>query len=189
WPDPRPPRFRRDPFARDVLFDPGGTTVSRITTLHILRSAISDSLRSRGFIISWLNHTPHATAVYASCSASPPPHATLASRRLARPYLGRTCTGWIAPALPGAFHSFDDLVGGGEQRRGHCDAERLCGFQVDHQLVFGRCLYRKIGRLPALEDAVDIARGAPILVEIVRPIGEQSSARDVETRIVDRREL
>ena len=34
--------------------------------------------------------TPHATAVYASCLASPPPHATLASRRLARPYLGRT---------------------------------------------------------------------------------------------------
>jgi hypothetical protein len=51
------------------------------------------SLRSREFIISWLNHTPHATAVYASCSASPPPHATLATRRLARPYLGRTCTG------------------------------------------------------------------------------------------------
>jgi hypothetical protein len=62
-----------------------------------------DGLRSREFIISWLNHTPHATAVYASCSALPPPHATLASRRLARPYLGRTCTGWIAPALPGAF--------------------------------------------------------------------------------------
>src|ERR1700738_324838 len=42
---------------------------------------------------SELNHTPHATAVYASCSASPPPHATLASRRLARPSLGRTYTG------------------------------------------------------------------------------------------------
>jgi hypothetical protein len=52
-----------------------------------------DSLRSRDFIISWLTPTPHARAVYASCSASPPPHATLASRRLARPYLGRTCTG------------------------------------------------------------------------------------------------
>jgi hypothetical protein len=52
-----------------------------------------DSLRSREFIISWLTPTPYATAVYASCSASPPPHATLASRRLARPYLGRTCTG------------------------------------------------------------------------------------------------
>jgi len=49
----------------------------------MLRSAISDSLRSRDFIISWLNRTPHATAVYASCSALPPPHATLASRRLA----------------------------------------------------------------------------------------------------------
>ena len=31
--------------------------MSRIATLHMLRSAISDSLRSRGFIISWLNHT------------------------------------------------------------------------------------------------------------------------------------
>jgi len=42
-----------------------------------------DNLRSRDSIISWLTPTPHATAVYASCSASPPPHATLASRRLA----------------------------------------------------------------------------------------------------------
>src|SRR4029077_19590950 len=53
----------------------------------------NDSLRSREFIISWLNHTPHATAVYASCSTLLSPHATLASRRLARSYLGRTCTG------------------------------------------------------------------------------------------------
>src|SRR5215831_8449158 len=45
--------------------------MSRITTLHMLRSAISDSLRSRGFIISWLNPTPHAIAVYASQPLSP----------------------------------------------------------------------------------------------------------------------
>ena len=69
----RSPRFRRDPFARDVLFDPGGTTASRITTLHMLRSAISDSLRSRGFIISWLNRTPHMITVYASPWSSPSP--------------------------------------------------------------------------------------------------------------------
>src|SRR6516165_3872555 len=31
--------------------------------------------------LSWLDPTPHATAVYASCSALLPPHATLASRR------------------------------------------------------------------------------------------------------------
>jgi hypothetical protein len=30
--------------------DPGGTTVSRVATLHMLRSAISNSLRSRDFI-------------------------------------------------------------------------------------------------------------------------------------------
>ena len=52
-----------------------------------------NNLRSREFIISWLT-TPHATAVYARCSASPPPHATLASRRLARPYLGGRLRGW-----------------------------------------------------------------------------------------------
>src|SRR6516225_631086 len=37
------------------------------------------SLCSREFIISWLTPTPHATAVYASCSAAPPPHAKIAS--------------------------------------------------------------------------------------------------------------
>src|SRR5439155_25836697 len=76
-----------------------------------------DSLRSIEFIISWLTPTPHATAVYASCSASPPPHATLASRRLARPYLGRTFTGWIAPACGWRTHSITSsaiasIVGG-----------------------------------------------------------------------------
>jgi hypothetical protein len=40
-----------------------------------------NSLRSREFIISWLTPTPHATAVYALCSASPPPHASLLLRR------------------------------------------------------------------------------------------------------------
>ena len=51
------------------------------------RSAAKDNLRPSEKGISGLNHTPHATAVYASCSALLPPHATLASRRLAGPYL------------------------------------------------------------------------------------------------------
>src|SRR6266702_8607092 len=59
----------------------------------MLRSDAKDSLRLRDKGISELNHTPHVTAVYASCSALLPPHATLATRRLARPYLDRTCTG------------------------------------------------------------------------------------------------
>jgi hypothetical protein len=50
-------------------------------------------LRPREMPISWLAHTPHAVAVYASCPTLPPVYATLATRRLARPYLCRTCTG------------------------------------------------------------------------------------------------
>src|SRR5262249_46744178 len=60
-------------------------------------------LLTRDFIISWLNPTPHATAVYASCSASRLPHATLASRRLATALPGPDLHRLIAPALPGAF--------------------------------------------------------------------------------------
>src|SRR5207342_1606586 len=40
-PDVGYPRFRRDPFARDVLLDPGGTTMPRMTALHMLRSTIT----------------------------------------------------------------------------------------------------------------------------------------------------
>src|SRR5262249_20878827 len=60
-----------------------------------------DSLRD--FIISGLNLTPHARAAYASCSALPPPHATLASRRPATALPGSDLHRLIAPALPGAF--------------------------------------------------------------------------------------
>ena len=40
-PDVGYPSFRRDPFARDVLLDPGGTAMPRMTALHMLRSTIS----------------------------------------------------------------------------------------------------------------------------------------------------
>ena len=128
----------------------------------MLRSAISDSLRSRGFIILWLNRTPHATAVYASCSALPPPHATLACRRLARPYLRRTCTGWIAPALSGAFHLFDNLVGSREQHRRYVQAKCLCSLEIDGQLEFGRELDRQVGRFGAFQYLVDVVSRAMV---------------------------
>src|SRR4249919_2640167 len=40
-PDVGYPRFRRNPFARDVLLDPDGMTVPRITALHMLRSTMT----------------------------------------------------------------------------------------------------------------------------------------------------
>jgi hypothetical protein len=49
-------------------------------------------LRSRDEPITGLNHTPHATAVYASWPASPSAHATLATRLPAEHYLGWTFT-------------------------------------------------------------------------------------------------
>src|SRR5947199_1734478 len=36
----RYPRFRRDPCARDVALDPGGTTMPRVTALLMLRSTM-----------------------------------------------------------------------------------------------------------------------------------------------------
>ena len=40
WPDMRPLRFRRVPFGRDVAFDPGGATASRIAMPHMLPSTV-----------------------------------------------------------------------------------------------------------------------------------------------------
>src|SRR5258705_5161627 len=51
----------------------------------------------------------------------------------------------------------DHLDGLREQRERHGEAERLGGLHVDHQLELGRQLNRKIGRLCALENLVDIA--------------------------------
>ena len=61
--------------------------------------------------------------------------------------------------------SFDHLVGEGQERLRHGEAERFRGLEVDHQLELGRLLDRQIGRLRALEDLAGVnpglAKGAP----------------------------
>jgi hypothetical protein len=71
WPGLRPLRFRCIPFRRDVAFDPGGATVSRMTMPHMLPSTIMNVSASAILWFSWLNPTPHQIAVYASHPPSP----------------------------------------------------------------------------------------------------------------------
>ena len=83
---------------------------------------------------------------------------------------------WMAPCLlvvltnrhfgtsmPQGGHppSFDQLVGGHEQTRRHSQAERLSRFEIDHRFVLRWRLHRKVGRIGAAQDAVDIGRRLP----------------------------
>src|SRR5215468_8831709 len=40
WPNAGPPKFRRDPFARDLLYDPGRRAWPRLAALSVLRSTL-----------------------------------------------------------------------------------------------------------------------------------------------------
>src|SRR5262252_6227443 len=52
--------------------------------------------------------------------------------------------------------SFDHIVGATEQQRWHVEVQRLGGLEIDDQFKLCRRLDREVGRLLALEDAVDV---------------------------------
>src|SRR5262249_8243417 len=89
---------------------------------------------------------------------------------------------------PSPFTSFDHLVGAGEQRRRHLQAERPSPLEVDYKLGLCRRRAWKVGGLLSLEDAIDIAGGPPELVDEVRSIGDQAAGGDEETFNVDCRQ-
>src|SRR5262245_56701618 len=68
--------------------------------------------------------------------------------------------------------SFDYLGRAGEEHRWHGDAEHLRGLEVDDQLILCRRLHRQVARLLALEDAIDVSGGAPMLVDPITTIGD-----------------
>src|SRR5262245_19396379 len=73
----------------------------------------------------------------------------------------------------------DHLVGVREQTGGYLYTKRLGGLEIDHKLVLGRRLYRKVTGLLALEDAIDVARGSTELIEEIRPVGDQSPGSNI----------
>ena len=92
------------------------------------------------------------------------------------------------PERPGDCRatSFDDLVGAGEHARRHFEAERFRSLEVDDQLILTRRLHRQIDRLLTFKDAVDVACRAPMLVEEIGPIGDQTAGSGVKAGVLDR---
>src|SRR5882672_2674701 len=68
-------------------------------------------------------------------------------------------------APPSRFTSLDHLVGRNEELVRHIEAERLGCLEIESRFVLSGCLHWKVGGLLALEDAVDIAGRAAIVVD------------------------
>src|SRR5436190_3698389 len=82
---------------------------------------------------------------------------------------------------------FDHLVGASEESWRHVEAECPGGLHVDHQLVLRWRLHRQLAGLLTLEDAIDVAGGAAILIGIVGAITHQAArACEVAERIYGR---
>src|SRR5260221_13363713 len=75
--------------------------------------------------------------------------------------------------------SFDHLVGAGDEGRRKIEAEGFCRLHVNHQIILCRSLDLKIGRLLALENAIDITGRAPKLVDAIGPVENQPAAVDI----------
>ena len=137
WPDMRPLRFRRVPFGRDVAFDPGGATASRIAMPHMLPSTVPSVSASAKLLLSWLNPPPHPITVY----ASHPPSPTTAQHSLPGgalpPYRGRPFTGRIASASPDAPEmSADGLAVDDRAKRATKVTHMIISVaRLDHQVV------------------------------------------------------
>jgi hypothetical protein len=97
----RSPRFRRAPFVRDLVYDPGRATVPRIAAPLMLPSTLWTASAPALKFLSWLNTDPTRLLCTLHRGRRLPRRNTRYQAG-ATPYLGRTCTGWTAPASPGA---------------------------------------------------------------------------------------
>jgi len=97
------------------------------------------------------------------CTLRPPltPVATQHSltKRALPPYLGRTPTGWIAPAC--GWRTYVDHLGQARASSlsGTSRPSALAVFEVKHELEFGGLHDRKVGGFLALQDATGVDAG------------------------------
>jgi len=84
--------------------------------------------------------------------------------------------------------SLDHLVGELLKMQWYVETKRFGGLEIDHQLELARRLHRKIGRLLAPKDTVDVScRRAPLL-NLIDSIGEQPARAGEESERIDRRQ-
>src|ERR1700730_1592810 len=80
----------------------------------------------------------------------------------------------------------DNLVGAGEQRRRHVDAERLGGYKIDDHFESRRLHHWKVGGLLALNDAAGIEADLAIGIGQARSVSHQTTGRDRFPKWIDR---
>ena len=86
------------------------------------------------------------------------------------------------------LYLFDHLVSAGKYCRRNGEAHCFRGLEVDHEFVLGRRLHRQVGRLLALEDAVNLRRRLPKIVGHIRPVRQQATVSREYMQRINRRQ-
>ena len=85
--------------------------------------------------------------------------------------------------------SLDHLIGRGEQIGWHSEAQRLCGLEIDCQVVLGRELDRQVAGLGATQDAIHIAGRLAMQSCQVGPVRHEAAADRIRLDRGNQREL